>query len=82
MSHTDTCTPDGHTDGQAQEDLHRELSAAPSLLDPAPSTVAARAGRVTAFLGLPEVRWAALSLACFLLALLTGPGAARPLAGC
>jgi heavy metal translocating P-type ATPase len=43
---------------------------APSLLDPAPSRIAARAGRITSFLGLPELRWAALSLAAFLLALL------------
>ena len=44
----------------------------PSLLDPSPARIAARAGRVVSFLELPEVRWAAISLAAFLLALLTG----------
>jgi heavy metal translocating P-type ATPase len=72
VSHTDTCRADGHIDGHTEKELHREQPTASGLLDPARSTVAARAGRVTSFLGLPEVRWAALSLACFLLALLAG----------
>ncbi|MDQ6651072.1 MAG: heavy metal translocating P-type ATPase [Actinomycetota bacterium] len=48
-----------------------ESSSFPSPRDPAPHGIAARAGRATSFLALPEVRWAALSLLAFLLALLT-----------
>jgi heavy metal translocating P-type ATPase len=54
----------------------------PSVLAPVPTRIAARTGRVTSFLGLPEVRWAALSLAAFLLALLAGAlGAPGPVQG-
>ncbi|MCU1670566.1 MAG: putative cation-transporting ATPase, partial [Blastococcus sp.] len=74
MSHTPTCHLDGHTDTEqhTQPEPARLASRVPSLLAPAPRRIAARAARVTSFLGLPEVRWAALSLAAFLLALLTG----------
>jgi heavy metal translocating P-type ATPase len=79
VSHTPTC----HLDGHSEADQHRELEATrdthqeqpsrlPSALDPARSRLAARAGCITGFLRLPEVRWAALSLTAFLLALLTG----------
>jgi cation-transporting P-type ATPase J len=52
----------------------------PSLLDPAPARVRARV--ITSFLSLPEVRWAALSLLAFLLALaVRSAGASAVLAG-
>ncbi|MGN6688213.1 MAG: heavy metal translocating P-type ATPase, partial [Actinomycetales bacterium] len=70
MSHTPTCEFDGHHDEQAPSPAR--ASRVPSVLDPAPGLVAARARRVTSFLALPEVRWAALSLVAFLLALLAG----------
>jgi len=47
-------------------------SSVPSVLDPSPSRIAARAGRVGSFLTLPEVRWAVVSTIAFLLALATG----------
>jgi len=80
VSHTDTCATDGHTDG-GRTDTDPLL--APRAGTPAgaatPSRAARRARRVAAFLGLPEVRWASLSLAAFLLALLTGAlGAPSP----
>ncbi len=68
MSHTPTCEADGHPE-HATATVTRLESRAPSLLDPAPQRVAARAARVTSFVALPEVRWAALSLLAFLLAL-------------
>ena len=81
MSHTATCDSDEHPHSQADAaggDL-RTAERAPSLLDPASSRIAARAARFSSFLALAEVRWAAVSLAAFLLALLTGavgaPGA-------
>jgi cation-transporting P-type ATPase J len=86
MSHTPTCHLDGHVDG---EDRDPERAAAarqeqpasrmPSVLGPAAARIAVRAARVTSFLGLPEVRWAAASLSAFLLALLAGMlGAPEP----
>jgi heavy metal translocating P-type ATPase len=86
MSHTPTCHLDGHTDEHGPEfelrtATREELPAPPALhaRDRAPSRLAAGAARVVSFLGLPEVRWAALSLAAFLLALLTGAlGAPEP----
>ncbi len=76
MSHSPTCQIDGHGD------LHTEAHApapggradaqadrVPSLLDPASTQTRRRAARATSFLALPEVRWAALSLLAFLLAL-------------
>ena len=68
MSHTPTCEADGHPE-HATATVTRLESRAPSLLDPSPERVAARAARVTSFVALPEVRWAALSLLAFLLAL-------------
>lgn len=41
----------------------------PSLLAPTSSTVTDRLGRARSFVALPEVRWAAVSLVAFLLAL-------------
>ena len=74
MSHTPTCHVDGHIDEQRPAVELRTATREES-----PSQLAARAARVTSFLGLPEVRWAALSLAAFLLALLTGAlGAPEP----
>jgi cation transport ATPase len=90
VSHNATCEADGHTDAElGLEDSQHTATGGqstadrvPSVLDPAPARIAARAGRITSFLGLPEVRWAALSLACFLLALLTGAlGAPGPVQG-
>jgi cation-transporting P-type ATPase J len=79
VSHTPDCHLDGHTDAEEHQGLDRvahprqaSVSLVRSELDPAPSRIAARAARVTSFLALPEVRWAALSLAAFLLALLAG----------
>ncbi|HVI34791.1 MAG TPA: HAD-IC family P-type ATPase, partial [Gaiellales bacterium] len=79
MSHTPNCHLDGHTDAEERQELERvadtrqaSVSLLPSELEPAPSRIAASAARVTSFLALPEVRWAALSLAAFLLALLAG----------
>jgi cation-transporting P-type ATPase J len=75
VSHTPTCHVNGHTDAEdAGLELHTAEpggagSRAPGVLDPAP---ARRAARVASFLVLPEVRWAALSLVAFLLALLAG----------
>ncbi len=75
MSHTVTCERDEHAhDDTALDDLDAAAtrtvpSQVPSLLDPAAGRIRARAGRVTSFLTLPEVRWAALSLLTFLLAL-------------
>ena len=69
MSHTPTCEVDGH-DHATHEHLAVAKSRVPSLLDPSPARVAARARRVTSFVALPEVRWAGLSLLAFLLALL------------
>jgi heavy metal translocating P-type ATPase len=82
VSHTPTCHLDGHIDNDGELEhlsaVRQELPV-PSALDPAPPRVSARLARVTSFLGLPEVRWAALSLAAFLLALLTGAlGAPEP----
>ena len=48
------------------------FTAPPSTLDPDRATVAARARRVGGMLTLPELRWAALSLLLFLLALGAG----------
>ena len=55
--------PEGHPPVAAR-------SRVPSMLDPAPGRVIARAGRVTSFVALPEVRWAAVSLLAFILALI------------
>jgi heavy metal translocating P-type ATPase len=71
VSHTPICQLNGHTDVEPER-AAPPASRVPSVLDPAPARIAVRAARVTSFLGLPEVRWAALSLAAFLLALLTG----------
>ena len=76
MSHTATCVADGHDDL-----LPRDVSVAsrvPSLADPFLARVASRARRVTSFVGLPEVRWAALSVGLFLLALVAGLAGAPP----
>jgi hypothetical protein len=85
VSHTPTCHLDGHADAEGAELELRTAapegtpSRAASVLDPTPSRIAVRAARVTSLLGLPEVRWAALSLAAFLLALLSGAlGAPEP----
>lgn len=81
MSHTATCSLQGHeeVEHQAAETARsrrnrtptdRQLvSRPPSVLDPAPAEVAPCARRVRSFLLLPEVRWTALSLLMFLLAL-------------
>jgi heavy metal translocating P-type ATPase len=66
VSHTPTCELDGHP----AEQPGAASSTATGVLDPAPYRTAARAARVTSFLALPEVRWAAVSLAAFLLAVL------------
>jgi heavy metal translocating P-type ATPase len=83
VSHTDTCAADGHADPRLRD---RPTGAGlPAAViaggeDRAPSRVATRAAQVMSFLGLPEVRWAAVSLAAFLLALLAGAlGAPEPL---
>ena len=68
MSHTPTCHLDDHLDVEEHERLGSPARP-PRVLGTAASRILAR-GR--AFLGLPEVRWAAVSLAAFLLALLTG----------
>ncbi len=85
MSHTSTCERDGHTDPpvivRANNDIEdwerppssvdrTELSGIANALDPSGASAAARSRRVASFLGLPEVRWAALSLVAFLLVLL------------
>ena len=66
MSHTPTCSLDGHAGGQVET--------TPRTSEPSDRATgvarSSRVARVTSFLGLPEVRWAALSLAAFLLALL------------
>ena len=76
MSHTATCEPDEHlhpasspADAGSAEGYRADPGHVPSLLDPAPSRIAARARQAGSFLTLPEVRWAALSLVAFLLAL-------------
>jgi heavy metal translocating P-type ATPase len=81
VSHTATCLLDGHdevehADSKAAGSIGGApvfdvllASRAPSLLDPPYARVAARASRVGSFLLLSEVRWAALSLVAFLLAL-------------
>jgi heavy metal translocating P-type ATPase len=86
VSHTPTCHLDGHIDDEDRE-LQRAAAArqgqpaprVPNVLDPAPARIAARASRISSFLALPELRWAATSLAAFLLALLAGVlGAPEP----
>lgn len=75
MSHTTTCDRDGRREAHgasappATSTTPGGRSAAvPSVLHPATPTLAARAGRVVGFLALPEVRWAALSMALFVVA--------------
>ena len=77
MSHTATCECHLHPhDDEPPGDIKAEragaaLSRMPSPLDPTPERRRGRAGRVTSFLSLPEVRWATLSVLAFLLAVVT-----------
>ena len=77
MSHTATCERHEHTHddeppgGIKAERAGAALSRKPSPQDPTPERTRGRAGRVTSFLSLPEVRWATLSVLAFLLAVVT-----------
>jgi cation-transporting P-type ATPase J len=70
VSHTATCSLDGHVDGHLDGHADAEPQT-PVQERRVRSVVAGPATRITSFLVLPEVRWAALSLAAFVLALLS-----------